>query len=68
MASSKVPRLLVIIFLTLLFIAAELTVGFRTRSIAVIADAFHYVGDLICYIVAVVAELVGCPSPLLTEV
>lgn len=63
MAKSQVSRLIVIIVLTVLFIAAELTVGFRTRSIAVIADAFHYVGDLICYIVAVFAEMVAFNPP-----
>ncbi|KAI5296619.1 hypothetical protein KEM52_005570 [Ascosphaera acerosa] len=39
-------RLLIIIALAALFVAAEIAVGFRTHSLAVVADAFHYFGDL----------------------
>ncbi|KAI5303678.1 hypothetical protein KEM56_007302 [Ascosphaera pollenicola] len=49
-------RLLLIIVIATLFIAAEITIGFRTHSLAVIADAFHYLGDLITFAVSYVVE------------
>lgn len=53
-------RLLLIIGIAALFIAAEIIVGFRTHSLAVIADAFHYLGDLITFAVSYVVERVSC--------
>ncbi|WQF86032.1 Putative cation efflux protein [Colletotrichum destructivum] len=37
------------------FFVAELVVGFRTKSLALIADAFHYMNDLIGFAVALLA-------------
>ncbi|KAK6008574.1 hypothetical protein QM012_000477 [Aureobasidium pullulans] len=48
-------RLIVAIVLSSAFFVAELVVGFRTKSLALIADAFHYLNDLIAFCVALVA-------------
>ncbi|KAJ4220522.1 hypothetical protein NW759_007409 [Fusarium solani] len=40
------------------FFVAELAVGFYTRSLVLVADAFHYLSDLIGIIVALVALLI----------
>ncbi|KAG9907346.1 cation diffusion facilitator family metal ion transporter, partial [Aureobasidium melanogenum] len=53
--SSTSIRLTVAIVLSLAFFIAELVVGFRTKSLALIADAFHYLNDLIAFCVALVA-------------
>ncbi|KAL8695680.1 MAG: hypothetical protein Q9201_007987 [Fulgogasparrea decipioides] len=52
---SKSSRLLVIILISFSFFIAELAVGFSTHSLALIADSFHYLSDLIGFIVALVA-------------
>ncbi|KAH0354387.1 cation diffusion facilitator family metal ion transporter, partial [Aureobasidium melanogenum] len=53
--SSTSTRLIVAIVLSSAFFIAELIVGFRTKSLALIADAFHYLNDLIAFCVALVA-------------
>ncbi|KAH0373051.1 cation diffusion facilitator family metal ion transporter, partial [Aureobasidium melanogenum] len=53
--SSTSTRLIVAIVLSSAFFVAELVVGFRTKSLALIADAFHYLNDLIAFCVALVA-------------
>ncbi|THY51191.1 cation efflux protein [Aureobasidium pullulans] len=53
--SSTSTRLIVAIVLSSAFFAAELVVGFRSKSLALIADAFHYLNDLIAFCVALVA-------------
>ncbi|KAG9682513.1 cation diffusion facilitator family metal ion transporter, partial [Aureobasidium melanogenum] len=53
--SSTSTRLIVAIVLSLAFLVAELVVGFRTKSLALIADAFHYLNDLIAFCVSLVA-------------
>ncbi|ESU16384.1 hypothetical protein SNK03_009575 [Fusarium graminearum] len=55
MKISKKQRLIFTICISFSFFAAELSVGFYTHSIALIADAFHYLSDLIGIIVALVA-------------
>ncbi|KAL8630519.1 hypothetical protein Q9189_003729 [Teloschistes chrysophthalmus] len=52
---SRTKRLLVIIAISFVFFVAEISVGFSTHSLALIADAFHYLSDLIGFIVALVA-------------
>ncbi|KFY67411.1 hypothetical protein V496_01602 [Pseudogymnoascus sp. VKM F-4515 (FW-2607)] len=37
------------------FFVAEISVGFYTHSLALVADAFHYMNDLVGFIVALVA-------------
>ncbi|RAH77582.1 putative cation diffusion facilitator family metal ion transporter [Aspergillus japonicus CBS 114.51] len=48
-------RLQLVILISLSFFIAEISVGFYTRSLALVADAFHYLNDLIGFIVAFTA-------------
>ncbi|KAI4237716.1 MAG: hypothetical protein LQ349_001643 [Xanthoria aureola] len=52
---SKSSRLLAIIAISFAFFLAEISVGFSTHSLALIADSFHYMSDLIGFVVALVA-------------
>ncbi|KAF2469259.1 cation efflux protein [Lindgomyces ingoldianus] len=52
---SRKTRLRAVIAISFLFFVAEISTGFYTRSLALIADAFHYLNDLIGFIVALVA-------------
>lgn len=40
---SQAQRLQLVICISLCFFIAEISVGFYTRSLALVADAFHYV-------------------------
>ncbi|KAI4188337.1 MAG: hypothetical protein L6R41_002211 [Letrouitia leprolyta] len=53
---SRTTRLLVIIAISFCFFVAEITVGFSTHSLALIADSFHYLSDLLSFVVALVAQ------------
>jgi Co/Zn/Cd efflux system component len=44
-------RLLIIIAISTSFFVIELAVGFCTHSLALIADAFHYIGDVLGFVV-----------------
>ncbi|KAL7649339.1 hypothetical protein ACMYSQ_012180 [Aspergillus niger] len=48
-------RLLLVICISFSFFIAEIGVGFYTRSLALVADAFHYLNDLVGFIVAFAA-------------
>ncbi|CAI7630384.1 unnamed protein product [Penicillium pancosmium] len=48
-------RLQLVISISFCFFVAEISVGFYTRSLALVADAFHYLNDLIGFIVAFAA-------------
>ncbi|KAF8159476.1 CDF zinc transporter [Crassisporium funariophilum] len=48
-------RIGVVLAISVAFFAAEIAVGFRTRSLALIADAFHYLNDIVAYAIAFVA-------------
>ncbi|KAL2073251.1 hypothetical protein VTL71DRAFT_10575 [Oculimacula yallundae] len=52
---SKSTRLSIIIAISFCFFVAEISVGFYTHSLALVADAFHYMNDLMGFIVALVA-------------
>ncbi|KAF7550596.1 hypothetical protein G7Z17_g5604 [Cylindrodendrum hubeiense] len=52
-------RLMATIGISFSFFIAELVVGFYTHSLALIADAFHYLSDLIGIVVALVALMVS---------
>ncbi|KAI1382634.1 cation efflux protein [Hypoxylon trugodes] len=56
--SSK-QKLLAIIGISFSFFIAELVVAFYTKSLALLADAFHYMNDLIGFIVALVAIIIS---------
>jgi solute carrier family 30 (zinc transporter), member 1 len=52
---SRKNRLRAVIAISFAFFLAEISTGFYTRSLALVADAFHYLNDLIGFIVALVA-------------
>ncbi|KAH6895847.1 cation efflux protein [Thelonectria olida] len=51
-------KLIATIAISLSFFIVELVVGFYTHSLALIADAFHYLSDLVGFVVALVALLI----------
>ncbi|CAK7262907.1 hypothetical protein SEPCBS57363_000291 [Sporothrix epigloea] len=52
-------RLMATIAISFSFFVAEIIVAFMTRSLALLADAFHYMNDLIGFIVALVAVVIS---------
>ncbi|KAF2868191.1 cation efflux protein [Massariosphaeria phaeospora] len=52
---SRKARLRAVIAISFTFFLAEISAGFYTRSLALVADAFHYLSDLIGFVVALVA-------------
>ncbi|KAK7444157.1 cation diffusion facilitator family transporter [Colletotrichum acutatum] len=56
---SKKQRLVATIAISGGFFIAELVIGYRTKSLALIADAFHYMNDLIGFAVALIAVIVS---------
>ncbi|KAK6341666.1 hypothetical protein TWF696_008735 [Orbilia brochopaga] len=52
---SKTKRLGITIGISFTFFLAEISIGFYTGSLALVADAFHYLNDLIGFIVQLVA-------------
>ncbi|EWC44745.1 hypothetical protein DRE_06523 [Drechslerella stenobrocha 248] len=52
---SKTARLATIIAISFTFFVAEVSIGFYTGSLALVADAFHYLNDLIGFAVQLVA-------------
>ncbi|KAI2607447.1 cation efflux protein [Hypoxylon fragiforme] len=56
--SSK-QKLCAIICISFSFFVAEIVVAFYTKSLALLADAFHYMNDLIGFVVALGAILVS---------
>ncbi|KAF4983065.1 hypothetical protein FZEAL_1433 [Fusarium zealandicum] len=58
MKVTRKQRLIATICISFSFFVTELAVGFFTHSLALIADAFHYLSDLIGIIVALVALMV----------
>ncbi|KAI0446995.1 cation efflux protein [Xylaria telfairii] len=52
-------KLIAIICISFSFFVAEIAVAFYTKSLALLADAFHYLNDLIGFIIALTAILVS---------
>lgn len=52
-----IQRLLIVIGISCTFCILELAVGFRTSSLAMIADGFHVSNDLIGFIIALIASI-----------
>ncbi|KAJ5096173.1 hypothetical protein NUU61_005529 [Penicillium alfredii] len=52
---SRSTRLSVVIAISTCFFLGEISLGFYTHSLALIADAFHYLNDLVGFIIALVA-------------
>ncbi|KAI4602491.1 hypothetical protein KJ359_009735 [Pestalotiopsis sp. 9143b] len=55
---SSAQKLSAIIATSFAFFVAEIAVGFKTGSLALVADAFHYLNDLIGFVIALGAILV----------
>lgn len=49
------PRLLIMLFLTLCLFVAEISVGYLTGSLALVADSFHMLSDVLALGVALYA-------------
>ncbi|KAF6812237.1 cation diffusion facilitator family transporter [Colletotrichum sojae] len=64
---TKKQRLVATIAISGAFFIAELVVGFRTKSLALIADAFHYMNDLVGFSVALLAVVVSSDKSILCE-
>ncbi|PKY05613.1 cation diffusion facilitator family metal ion transporter [Aspergillus campestris IBT 28561] len=56
---SRSQRLSAVIVIASLFFISEIAVGFYTHSLALVADAFHYLSDLVGFVVALVAVRVS---------
>ncbi|GAP84782.1 putative cation diffusion facilitator family metal ion protein [Rosellinia necatrix] len=52
-------KLIAVICISFSFFVAEIAVAFYTKSLALLADAFHYLNDLISFIIALTAILVS---------
>ncbi|RWQ94244.1 putative cation diffusion facilitator family metal ion transporter [Paecilomyces variotii] len=61
---SRSHRLTLVIGVSLSFFIIEISVGFYTRSVALIADAFHYLNDLVGFIVALTALKISSKNDL----
>ncbi|KAJ7765521.1 putative CDF zinc transporter [Mycena maculata] len=48
-------RLALVLVIAISFFVTEIAIGFRTKSLALIADAFHYLNDIVAYTIAFVA-------------
>ncbi|TDL22723.1 cation efflux protein [Rickenella mellea] len=49
-------RLGLVLVISVAFFTVEIAVGFRTKSLALIADAFHYLNDIVAYLIAFAAS------------
>lgn len=56
---TRKQRLIATICISAAFFFAELIVGLYTHSLALVADAFHYLSDLVGFVVALVALMVS---------
>ncbi|KAJ5215874.1 cation efflux protein [Penicillium cinerascens] len=56
---SRVQRLSAVIGFSLCFFVAEISVGFYTHSLALVADAFHYLNDIVGFMIALAAAVVA---------
>ncbi|KAK3323493.1 cation efflux family protein, partial [Cercophora scortea] len=52
-------RLIATIVISFAFFISEITVAFKTKSLALMADSFHYMNDLIGFIVALGAIIIS---------
>jgi len=46
----------IVLTISIVFFVSEISVGFHTRSLALIADAFHYLNDIVAYAIAFIAS------------
>lgn len=52
---TKLQRIGLVVAIASIFLVLEIVVGFLTRSLALVADAFHILSDLMGYVVAMLA-------------
>jgi zinc transporter 1 len=57
--SNNKVRLIMMLFLTSGYFLVEITVGYMTNSMALVADSFHMLSDVAALIIAFVAILVS---------
>nr|XP_019046741.1 hypothetical protein I302_05495 [Kwoniella bestiolae CBS 10118]OCF25671.1 hypothetical protein I302_05495 [Kwoniella bestiolae CBS 10118] len=55
----RVRKLSVVLGISIAFFIVEISIGFKTGALALIADAFHYLNDIVSYIIALVATLLS---------
>lgn len=48
-------RIGIVLLVSLAFFFVEIVIGFRTKSLALVADAFHYLNDIVAYVIAFIA-------------
>ncbi|KAJ5085339.1 metal ion resistance protein/transporter (Zrc1) [Penicillium argentinense] len=56
---TRIQRLSAVIGISMSFFIAEIAVGFYTGSLALVADAFHYLSDIVGFAIALVATIVA---------
>lgn len=52
-------KLSIVLVISVLFFVTEIAIGFRAKSLALIADAFHYLNDIVAYALAFLAARVS---------
>ncbi|RSH87370.1 hypothetical protein EHS25_003279 [Saitozyma podzolica] len=55
MPISRVHKLEAVLAISIAFFLVEISIGFKTGALALIADAFHYFNDIVSYVVALIA-------------
>ena len=61
MALSRSGRIIILLVLNIVMFLAEIIVGYMTGSLALIADAFHMLSDVLSQIIALYAIRVCIP-------
>jgi len=56
---SKTDRIVAVMIIATAFFLADIVVGFRNKSLALVGDAFHISSDIIAYGVALIATRMG---------
>ncbi|OCF74425.1 hypothetical protein I204_04800 [Kwoniella mangroviensis CBS 8886] len=57
--NARVRKLSVVLGISIAFFIVEISIGFKTGALALIADAFHYLNDIVSYVIALVATLLS---------
>ncbi|WWC69824.1 uncharacterized protein I206_103767 [Kwoniella pini CBS 10737] len=57
--NARVRKLSIVLGISIAFFIVEIAIGFKTGALALIADAFHYLNDIVSYVIALVATLLS---------
>ncbi|WWC88949.1 uncharacterized protein L201_003864 [Kwoniella dendrophila CBS 6074] len=57
--NARVRKLSIVLGISIAFFIVEISIGFKTGALALIADAFHYLNDIVSYVIALVATLLS---------